>query len=222
MNGLLHMSETVAHLALIIMAVVYMLRIRWLFKFKAGKERQAPSGTGSEAPRKSIAYSWANIVMPWAMESTRTKVLFYVQFVIFHLGVTNAIGLTFIIPYAPGLLESAAVVSALQISIGGAFLVGAYRIFRRISDTYIRSISTPDDFFSLILLTIWFFFGFLSVPNDTSGGVWHLITFFNMTTFFLLYVPFSKISHYLYYPFTRYYLGKTLGRRGVYPLRQKS
>jgi hypothetical protein len=33
-------------------------------------------------------------------------------------------------------------------------------------------------------------------------------------------VPFSKISHYLYYPFTRYYLGKTLGRRGVYPMRK--
>jgi hypothetical protein len=31
-------------------------------------------------------------------------------------------------------------------------------------------------------------------------------------------VPFSKISHYLYYPFTRYYLGKSLGYRGVYPI----
>jgi len=38
------------------------------------------------------------------------------------------------------------------------------------------------------------------------------------TAFFLVYVPFSKIGHYLYYPFTRYYLGKTLGYRGVYPM----
>ena len=31
-------------------------------------------------------------------------------------------------------------------------------------------------------------------------------------------MPFSKISHYLYYPFTRYYFGKSMGRRGVYPM----
>jgi hypothetical protein len=37
------------------------------------------------------------------------------------------------------------------------------------------------------------------------------------TSFFLVYVPFSKISHYLYYPFTRYWLGKALGHRGSYP-----
>jgi hypothetical protein len=30
-------------------------------------------------------------------------------------------------------------------------------------------------------------------------------------------VPFSKISHYLYYPFTRYWLGRSLGHRGSMP-----
>ena len=34
-------------------------------------------------------------------------------------------------------------------------------------------------------------------------------------------VPFSKIGHYLYYPITRYYLGRSLGYRGVFPI-QKS
>jgi hypothetical protein len=33
-------------------------------------------------------------------------------------------------------------------------------------------------------------------------------------------VPFSKISHYLYYPFMRYYLGRTLGYRGVFPIQR--
>ena len=41
----------------------------------------------------------------------------------------------------------------------------------------------------------------------------------HLTAFFLFYVPFSKISHYIFYPFTRWYLGKTLGHRGVYPLK---
>ena len=47
-----------------------------------------------------------------------------------------------------------------------------------------------------------------------------MLAYFFLTAFFLIYVPFSKISHYLYYPFTRYYLGKSLGRRGVFPMKR--
>ncbi len=46
---------------------------------------------------------------------------------------------------------------------------------------------------------------------------WILVLFLAWTSFFLIYVPFSKISHYLYYPFTRYWIGKTLGHRGSMP-----
>ena len=46
------------------------------------------------------------------------------------------------------------------------------------------------------------------------------MAYFIMTAFFLMYVPFSKISHYVYYPFTRYYFGKTMGYRGVYPIKR--
>ncbi len=160
--------------------------------------------------------------MPWAMESSRTKMFLYFQFVVFHLGVVAAIGLSFIIPYGPNLLASQAVVIALQVIIGGAFLVGVMRFIRRAGSIYMRAISTPDDFFSLILLTTWFAFAFFAVPNSTVNGEWHLLVYFFMTAFFLVYVPFSKISHYLYYPFTRYYLGKTMGHRGVFPIRRLS
>jgi nitrate reductase gamma subunit len=223
MSELLHFAEhPLQEGALLFMAVVYALRVRWLLKFKAGKERQAATGSQDTSPRKGFIYSWANVAMPRAMESTRQKTFLYIQFVIFHLGVVAAIGLSFVIPYGPGLLQSKIVVIALQVIIGGAFLVGVMRIIRRIADKYMRAISSPDDFFSLILLTVWFAFAFLSVPNDTSGGEMHLLIYFFLTAFFLIYVPFSKISHYLYYPFTRYYLGKTMGHRGVYPIRHYS
>ncbi len=201
------------------MAVVYVLRIRWLLRFKAGKERQAPTGALDTTPRKGILYSWANVAMPWAMESTRRKAFLYVQFVVFHLGVTSAIALSFIIPYGPVLLESAVVVSVIQVFTAGAFIVGVIRMIRRVGSRYMRAISTPDDYFSLLLLTVWFVFATLAASNDTSRGEGILLTYFWMTAFFLVYVPFSKISHYLYYPFTRYYFGKSMGHRGVYPMR---
>ena len=75
---------------------------------------------------------------------------------------------------------------------------------------------------SLALLTVWFASAFFAVPNDISGGEGPMLTYFLLTAFFLVYVPFSKISHYLYYPFTRYYLGRSLGHRGVYPVRRRA
>jgi len=223
MSDLLHFSEhLLQEVALGFMALVYITRLIWLLRFTAGKERQASTGLGDTTPRKGILYSLAYVAMPWSMESTRKDLFMYLQFVIFHLGVVAAIGLSFVIPYGPQLLESATVVLVLRIIIGAACLVGLMRIIRRAFSLYIRAISTPDDYFSLILLTVWFAFAFLAVPNNHANGEWHLLTYFCLTAFFLIYVPFSKISHYLYYPFTRYYLGKTLGHRGVYPLRKVS
>ncbi len=222
MTELLHFSEhTLQEVALGFMALVYVTRITWfLRRFKAGTERQASTARSATNKRRGILYSWANIAMPWAMESTRTKPFMYGQFVIFHLGVTAAIALSFIIPYGPGLLEDRTIMILLQVVIGAAFAVGVLRTIRRVSNPYMRKISSPDDYFSLALLTTWFFFAVLAVPNSTANGEWHLITYFVLTAFFLVYVPFSKISHYLYYPFTRYYFGKTMGYRGVYPLQR--
>jgi len=227
MNEFLHFSEhRLQEVALGFMALVYTIRIIWFLRFKAGRERQGPTGAGSAMPTKGVLYSWANIAMPWAMESTRTKFFLYLQFVIFHLGVAAAILLSFIIPYGRVLLENDAIVWAIQGITGAACAVGLIRMARRIGSPYMRAISSPDDYFSLVLLTVWLFSAVLAAPHGgteverlAASGMGLRLAFFLMTAFFLVYVPFSKISHYLYYPFTRYYFGKTMGYRGVYPAR---
>lgn len=220
MSELLHFSEhTLQEIALVFMACVYTIRIYWFTRFKAGKERQAKTGLSDTTPRRGILYSWGNVGMPWAMESTRKHLFIYVQFVLFHLGVTAAIVLSFIIPYVYGQNPLPALLSLIfQVIIGAAFVVGVYRIVRRAYNVYMRTISTPDDYFSLLLLTVWFWFAFWGTPNNLAAGETTLLVYFCLTAFFLVYVPFSKISHYLYYPFTRYYFGKSMGHRGVYPI----
>ncbi len=218
----LHFAEhTLQELALGLMALVYIIRLIWLFRFKRGKDGQPQTGAAIKTPPKGAAYSLSIVAMPWAMESSRTRPFFYTQFVIFHLGVVAAISLSFLIPYAPGFAGSAAVVTIMQVLTGAAFIVACLRIFRRVTNKHMRAISTPDDFFSISLLTVWFLFAFLAAPNTPELGEGALMTFFMLTAFFLIYVPFSKISHYLYYPFTRYWLGRTLGHRGVYPITRK-
>jgi nitrate reductase gamma subunit len=219
MSDFLHFSEhRLQEAALGFMALVYTLRVIWLLRFKAGKERQGKTGLPSTSVRKGILYSWGIIAMPWAMESSRKNLLMWLQFVIFHLGVVAAIGLSFVIPYGPGLLELPGVVTAIQVATAGACVVGVLRIIRRVSSVYLRALSSPDDYFSVILLTVWFAFACLAAPNDLAAGEGALLTYFLMTAFFLVYVPFSKIGHYLYYPFTRYYFGKSMGYRGTFPL----
>jgi nitrate reductase gamma subunit len=213
-------SDDLQLAALAFMAVVYGFRIRWLLKFKASRDRQAPTGNGTTSSSNGILYSLTNIAMPWAMESTRRMPFFYVQFVVFHLAVAANIAMSFVIPYAPGLMKPPAVVAILQLLFGAACAIGAYRFYRRLANPAIRVISTPDDYFSLALLTLWSFVSIFAAPNRPDLGEGPLKLYFVMTAFFLVYVPFSKISHYLYYPFNRFYFGRTMGHRGVYPVKR--
>jgi len=141
-----------------------------------------------------------------------------VQFAVFHTAVAVSIAMSFIIPYGPELIADRATVLGLQILFATAVVIGTGRLIRRIVNPYMRAISSPDDYFSLALLVVWFAFSILAAPNKPRESEWPLVGYFFLTAFFLVYVPFSKISHYLYYPFARWYLGKTLGHRGVYPI----
>jgi len=209
-------AEAAHWAALGVMGLVYTLRLVWLFKFKAGRDRQMKGEkTASDGAMRGAIHSLGNIAMPWEMESTRKNLPFYLSFALFHIGVTAGIVLAFTNPIRV-IHEFAPVAYLFMAAIGLAFLVSLVRIVRRFTNPVIRLISTPDDYFSLFTLTVWFGFGFAAeahIVGLLSSDMW-LVAFLFCTTFFLVYVPFSKISHYLYYPFTRFWLGKTLGHRG--------
>jgi nitrate reductase gamma subunit len=204
MSETLHFAQhRLQEVALVFMALVYTARLYWLTRYKAGKDRQPPTGRATTSPRKGWLYSLAIIAMPWAMESSRRHWLIYGQFVLFHLGVVAAITLSFVIPYAPSLLTPE-VVLVVQAFTGTAFAIGLVRIARRAGNRVMRKISSPDDYFSLVLLTVWFAFATLAAPNDLSRGETVSLVYFGLTA-------------YLYYPFTRFYLGRSMGHRGVFP-----
>lgn len=220
----LHTAEIVHWIALTVMAIVYTLRIRWLLSFKLGADKSAPGNPSQSNKKRGARYSLFNVAMPWSMESTRSPkgFTFYLSFVIFHLGVVAGITLAFVSTVAPDFLRIPAVSQTMMTLIVGAFAVSLYRIGRRTMRPLMRLISTPDDYFSLIMLTVWFALG--ACTQAYLSGIWGLtsetilIAYLYLTSFFLLYVPFSKISHYLYYPFTRTYIGRALGQRGSYPV----
>ncbi len=216
-NGLMFVAEVVHWAALCFMMTVYAARLVWLFKHPPGRDRQARGERAADnASTVGALYSLGNVAMPWGMESTRRGFAFYVSFALFHIGVTAGIFLAFVSSLYRPLHEIPAVAVLFMASIGVALLITLMRIVRRFALPHLRLISTPDDHFALWTLAVWFFFGVTAqahIAGFLAGEGW-LVAYLLCTTFFLVYVPFSKISHYLYYPFTRWWLGKTLGHRG--------
>lgn len=218
-SALLHIAEIAHWVALAVMGVVYVLRLKWLLQHNAGRDRQHPGERHGNTSVYPALYSMGNVAMPWVMESTRQNLSFYLSFVVFHLGVVAGISFAVVGSAYPPIVQVPQVAYVLMGLLGAAFLVSAGRIIRRLVRPVLRLISTPDDYFSLVTLTVWFGLGVPAVAHASGlfAGERYLVAFLFATSFFLLYVPFSKISHYLYYPFTRYWIGRTLGHRGSMP-----
>lgn len=211
-HALYLLQEPVQYIALSFMALMYIIKIRQMLKKPIPPEKAELKGDRVAGALESLT----NVLKPWSMESTRKNPFFYVEFIVFHIAVALTIGATFFIPLAPSLMTPA-VSKVFMLFMALAFLIGLRRIYRRLTVPEIKIISSPDDYFAICLMTVFFAVGFVAMwmwidgSTDTSW-MW---VFFLLTTFFLLYVPFSKISHYILYPFGRVNFGRTFGGRGV-------
>ncbi len=192
------------------MVLAYTIKIRQLLAKPAAAEGTPARGDHSSAVR----YAYMTLAMPWEIEEQKKHWFRYLEFVLFHIAMAVGIGYAFTLPIVPELMKNQIVVLASQAIFAAGFLIGVSRLARRIFSAEMRVISTPDDYFCLALLTVWMGSGALAAPlvNET-----YLFTFYCLATFFLFYVPFSKISHYVYYAFIRFYVGKHFGHRGTFP-----
>lgn len=198
-------------LALIFLILVYCLKAYLLTRYRVIKEISIPKGD----IKKGIITSLSVIVCPSAMESTRDVTKNWLEFFLFHVGILIAIVVSFMIPYAPNLLQPA-VTTLFMIIMGLGFIAGFIRIIKKFTRPDIKLISSKDDFFSIIIITIFLLLGAMSMTGNREI----IVAFLALTAFLLVYVPLSKISHYLYWPFARYYMGKHFGRRGIYMKRR--
>ncbi len=197
--------------ALTWMAVLYTVKAVQLSRLPMPWD-QAP-GRGDRAA--GIRRSYAGIFLPWTRESSKNHLWRWFEFGAYHVGAAVAIFITFSLPFAPGIMTRPVSV-ALAVLIVPAFLLGFLKLARRLATPELRYVSTPDDYFSVITLQAFFFAAVMVLLLDTPG--WRM-TYFLVTAAFLFYVPFSKISHYVYYFFAHYLTGARYGWRGVAPER---
>ena len=205
---LLHFVEyDLQAIALAWMVTVYAYKVYKLVHLPMPWEKAPAFGSA----RRGIASSYASILNPWSRESSRDYKGRWLEFGVFHLGALTAIINTFTSPFAPQLMtEPVRVVFAVLIA--PAMVVGLIRLSRRISRPELRIISTPDDYFALASLQLFFFFAIMALLVATPAWVF---AYYLITALFLFYVPFSKISHYIYFFVSHYLTGRRYGWRGV-------
>lgn len=196
--------------ALGFMVLAYAVKIIQLMKKPSAQEGTPPRGDH----RRAVRYAYLTLALPSEIEGQKSHMGRYVEFVVFHLAMAAGIGWAFMTPILGESMAAPAVAYGFAVLFGLGALVGLSRLLRRLIRPEMRRISSPDDYFCLLLLTAWMIFGALAAPlwNATV-----LTGFFALATFFLVYVPFSKISHYVYWPFIRFYVGRHFGHRGVFP-----
>lgn len=211
------MSEGVRHfieyplqsIVLAWMAALYAIKIRQLSRLPMPAEVGPPKGSA----RSGALRSYATLVSPWSMESTRRNPGRWAEFWLYHLGVAAALTATFTLPFAPGFMTDG-VRTGFAALILPALAVGVVKLARRLTRPELRLVSTLDDYFALVTMEVFFGTGVLALLTDRAG--WRT-TWFLVTAALIAYVPFSKISHYVYFFFARWLVGRRYGHRGVLP-----
>jgi nitrate reductase gamma subunit len=194
-------------IALSWLMLAYLVKIYQILRLPRPRE-VAPQKGSQEL---GVVYSYASLFLPWAMESTRRHLWRWFEFALYHLGAGAAILATFTIPFAPSVMTRD-ISLTMAVLVAGAFIMGALKLWRRITSEDLRLVSTPDDYFSLAGVEVFFLFTVMALVTGAPG--W-MKAYFIATAAFLFYVPFSKISHYVQWFFARASFGLRFGRRGI-------
>ena len=83
-------------------------------------------------------------------------------------------------------------------------------LFRRITQKEVRYLTTASDFVLLLMVAVPFITGFWAY-HQWAGGEW--VTILHMFTgeIMLAAIPFTRLSHMFFFPFTRGYIGSEFG-----------
>ena len=197
----------VLHLAVVLAAAWTLAALVFLYRnMKSYGPRRLYAKVAGD-PRAGARYAFTKAMLPWAKESVRMSLPSYMAGMAFHAGVFTAFAQLLCV-LAGWPLPALPVRVLLAIgALGGLSL-----FVKRLAKAELRGLSTPDDFVSNLLTTLFVLLalGASLVPGLTSAWLVEAILL-------LVYAPLGKIRHCLFFFTTRYHLGAFFGRRGTFP-----
>jgi len=80
----------------------------------------------------------------------------------------------------------------------------------RWADRNERTLSVPDDYASVVIVSLFVALACAVLLRPAVMSAWYVVS-----ALMLIYIPFSKIRHCVYFFYSRFFFGLYLGRRGV-------
>jgi hypothetical protein len=207
---LLLLFQFLAVAAAIFCLAAFSVRLRNFARLALPGDRSTPRGS----VKAGVVYALTLGMMPWAKESTRRHALAYMRGVGFHLTVFISLGVFLISPWLGH------VPTVLRIALAAVTGIGTVLAFlgflSRFIEKSLKALSTPDDYFAILLVSL-----FLAACALALANLALLPLFYLVSALLLVYMPLGKIRHCIYFAFSRLFFGRFFGRRGVYPHNQQ-
>jgi hypothetical protein len=201
---LLTLTRLFAWAGLIIGLLGLLLRIKDILNRPFKSDLSRPRGDA----RRGVLYAFTLGMAPWEKESTRQHWIAYIRGILFHVGVFLAFGV-FIFSAWIGAWPAWVTIPAILLTAAGA-LFGLAGIWMRLRGANERVLSVPDDYFSVLLTSL--FAGLAAVV--LAAPTW-LPVFYILTGLLGIYIPLSKIRHCAYFFYSKFFFGRGFGHRGV-------
>jgi len=204
------LSQIFAGICLVLSILLFGRRLRAFNQLVRLVDRANPKGI----VKTGIFYAYTLGMAPWSKESTRLHMLSYLRGVAFHVGIFLGLGIFLASPWIPLLTSSIRLVLAAVAGMGAVF--GMIGFFARFLEASLKSLSTTDDFFSVLLVSLFLAVTAYWLVTPAAQSVYFLVG-----GVMLLYAPFSKIRHCIYFAYSRWFYGKFIGSRAVLPHSQQ-
>jgi hypothetical protein len=197
-------------LALAFSVLAFGFKLRAFSRLRSPVETAPPKGD----IKQGIAYAFTLGMMPWAKESTRRHILAYLRGVGFHIGIFYGLALFVISPWVSWLPQPLVAASAFLLAAGA--LLGLAGFAMRFIQPDLRSITTPDDLFAVALVSLFQAASAFWLAGLLPAGVFYLAG-----ALMLVYAPFGKIRHCIYFAYSRWFYGRFIGSRALLPHSQQ-
>jgi nitrate reductase gamma subunit len=189
-------------------AAIFVVGVVYVLASAQRRPYQAETAPIKGSPAQGVLYAFTLGMAPWAKESARLHWVAYIRGIIIHVGIFVAAAFLIATPWLAQMPEPLRLSLAVLFAIGA--LLGLAGFWIRMADLSLRLLSTPDDYFSLALVTL-----FLASGAAAAIKPEFLPLFWAISGVTMAYAPFGKIKHFIYFFYERVFVGLFFGRRGV-------
>lgn len=158
----------------------------------------------------SVIYSFTGAMSPTKKESAYLHMPTYTAGMVYHLGTFLAIALFFI--FLTGFAQNRVLHIILASVFAISCLCGIGILVKRMVKPSLRSLSSPDDYISNALVTLFQAATIMMLLWPETG-----VAYYVSTALLLFYIPVGKLRHAVYFFAARYHLGVFFGHRNVWP-----